>query len=145
MVIEMREFFIFNIKDEFKALYQEKPSILYNIFEQIYFLKKEDVQYGYSLFQQLTKKIEKEKLDRSFFLEFHQNIPYSKREDIHYYNDPTHDEITTIEIKKAFMRLSTNYYDPFFFRPLNTIGNNYFVCDFKNQDFFFLEMHKVLV
>ena len=61
MVIVMREFFVFELKDEFKELYQDKPSVLYNIFEQIYYLKKEDIDYGYSLFHQLTKKIDKEK------------------------------------------------------------------------------------
>ena len=39
----MREFFIFELKDEFKNLYIDKPSILYNIFEQIYTLKKEEL------------------------------------------------------------------------------------------------------
>ena len=58
MVIIMREFFIFELKDEFKNLYIDKPSILYNIFEQIYTLKKEELNYGYSLFRQLTKKID---------------------------------------------------------------------------------------
>ena len=57
----MREFFIFELKDEFKNLYIDKPSILYNIFEQIYTLKKEELNYGYSLFRQLTKKIDKDK------------------------------------------------------------------------------------
>lgn len=58
----MREFFIFEIKDEFKSLYQDKPSILYQILEQIYFLGEDNAKYGYSLFKQLTKKIDKDKL-----------------------------------------------------------------------------------
>ena len=145
MVIRMREFFIFNMKDEFKSLYQDKPSILYHIFEQIYLLKEEDVNYGYSVFKQLTKKVEKEKIDKHLFLEYHQSIPYSKRENIHFYNNPVHDEISSLEVKRCFLRLKTNYYDSFFLHELNTIGNNYFVCDFKNKDYFFLEMYKVLV
>lgn len=52
----MREFFIFEIKDEFKSLYQDKPSILYQILEQIYFLGEDNAKYGYSLFKQLTKR-----------------------------------------------------------------------------------------
>ena len=64
----MREFFIFEIKDEFKSLYQDKPSILYQILEQIYFLGEENAKYGYSLFHQLTKKIDKEKIDQHIFI-----------------------------------------------------------------------------
>ena len=87
----MREFFIFEVKDEFKQLYEAKPSMLYRIFEQIYYLKKEELQYGYSLFRQLTKKINKEKFDQYFFVKFHQSVPYSKTGNIHYYNNPAHD------------------------------------------------------
>lgn len=145
MVIVMREFFVFELKDEFKELYQDKPSVLYNIFEQIYYLKKEDIDYGYSLFHQLTKKIDKEKLDHHLFIKYHQEIPYSKRGNIHYYNNPVHDEISSIQIKRAYMHIKTNYFDCFFLSVFNTLNNNYFICDFKNQDYFFLEMRKLLV
>ncbi len=145
MVIKMREFYVFEVKDEFKELYQHNPSTLYNIFEQIYLLKKEDIDYGYSLFHQLTKKIDKEKFDHHLFLKYHQDIPYSKRGNIHYYNNPAKDEITSLEIKRAFMRIKTNYYNCFFFQVFNTLNNNFFICDFKNQDYFFLEMRKSLV
>lgn len=141
----MREFFIFDLKDEFKELYIDKPSILYNILEQIYLLKKEDIHYGYSLFRQLTKKIEKEKLDTYLFITYHQSIPYSKKDHVHYYNNPVHDEISTLEIKRAFMKVTTTYQDCFFFSIFNTLNNNYFVCDFKNQDYFFLEAKNLLV
>lgn len=141
----MREFFIFELKDEFKSLYIDKPSILYNIFEQIYTLKKEELNYGYSLFRQLTKKIDKDKTDRYLFIKYHQSIPYSKKEETHYYNNPAHDEISTLEVRRAFLKVKTNYYDSFFLEQLNTLNNNYFACDFKNQDYFFLEMRKLLV
>ena len=141
----MREFFIFELKEEFKVLYQEKPSILYHIFEQIYFLKKEDIQYGYSLFRQLTRKLDKDKMDQYFFIKYHTSIPYSKKGEIHYYNNPAHDEISRLEIKRAYMLLTTNYYQSFFFDELNSINNHFFVCDFKNQDYFFLDVHKLLV
>ena len=141
----MREFFIFELKDEFKQLYLTKPSLLYQIFEQIYYLKKEEIQYGYSLFRQIVKKQDKEKIDQYFFLKYHQSIPYSKRDNIHYYNNPAHDEISSLEVKRAFLKVKTNYYDCFFLEQLNTLNNHYFVCDFKNQDYFFLEMRKLLV
>ena len=141
----MREFFIFEVKDEFKQLYEAKPSMLYRIFEQIYYLKKEELQYGYSLFRQLTKKINKEKFDQYFFVKFHQSVPYSKTGNIHYYNNPAHDEISTLEVRRAFLKVKTNYYDSFFLEQLNTLNNNYFACDFKNEDYFFLEMRKLLV
>ena len=135
----MREFFIFEIKDEFKSLYQDKPSILYQILEQIYFLGEDNAKYSYSLFKQLTKKIDKDKLDQHIFIKYHQSIPYSKRKGIHYYNNPSHEEIGSLAIKKSYMLLKTNYYHSYFLKVLNGLNNNYFICDFKNQDYFFLE------
>ncbi len=145
MVIIMREFFIFEIKDEFKSLYMDKPSILYNILEQIYKLDKSDLNYGYSLFKQLTRKIAKEEIDRYLFIKYHQNIPYSKRKETHYYNDSAHDEVSTLLVKRAYMLVKTNYYNSFFLKALNSPSNTYFAVDFKNQDYFFLSDMKILV
>lgn len=141
----MREFFIFEIKDEFKSLYMDKPSILYNILEQIYKLDKGDLNYGYSLFKQLTRRIAKEEIDRYLFIKYHQNIPYSKRKETHYYNDSAHDEVSTLLVKRAYMLVKTNYYNSFFLKALNSPSNTYFAVDFKNQDYFFLSDMKILV
>ena len=108
-------------------------------------LKKEELNYGYSLFRQLTKKIDKDKTDGYLFIKYHQSIPYSKKEETHYYNNPAHDEISTLVVKRAYMLVKTNYYDCFFFDELNSINNTYFAVDFKNQDYFFLDSKKILV
>ena len=68
-----------------------------------------------------------------------------KTGNIHYYNNPAHDEISTLEVRRAFLKVKHKYYDSFFLEQLNTLNNNYFACDFKNQDYFFLEMRKLLV
>ena len=82
---------------------------------------------------------------RYLFVKYHQTIPYSKKKETHYYNNPVHDEISTIVVKRAYMLVKTNYYDCFFFDELNSINNTYFAIDFKNQDYFFLDSKKVLV
>ena len=112
----MREFFIFEIKDEFKSLYQDKPSILYQILEQIYFLGEDNAKYGYSLFKQLTKKIDKDKLDQHIFIKYHQSIPYSKRKGIHYYNNPSHEEIGSLLFKKIICYLKIIFNNLFFLK-----------------------------
>lgn len=135
----MRVYFIFDIKREFITLYRGNERILFNILKQIYYLQKEEVEYGYHMFQQLTNKIEKEKLDRSIFLEFHQDIPYSKRNNIHYYNNLYKDEISRLTIKKTYIKLETEQLASSFFTYLNSYSPNYFVCEFKYQDYFFLQ------
>ena len=49
----MRVYFIFDIKEEFINLYKGNERVLYNILKQIYYLEKEEVEYGYHLFKQL--------------------------------------------------------------------------------------------
>ena len=82
----MRVYFIFDVKEEFINLYLGNERILFNILKQIYYLEKDEAEYGYHLFKQLINPIEKSKIDRALFLKLHQDIPYSKRGDIHYYN-----------------------------------------------------------
>ena len=141
----MREFYLFRVKEEFKALYKTNQVILYHIFKQIYFLPKEDIEYGYSLFKQLTMKIDKEKLDQELFLRLHGSIPYSKNENIHLINNLYRDEVSQMIIKHSYIQIQSNKDFTEFFEQLNLFDHNYFVCDFKNQDYFFLEDIKVLV
>ncbi len=141
----MREFYLFKVKEEFKLLYQENQVILYHIFKQIYQLPKEDVQYGYSLFKQLTKKIDKTKMDQDIFLQLHGSIPYSKKRDVHFLNNLYRDEISQMMIKHSYIHIQTNQDFTEFFALLNRFDHDYFVCDFKNQDYFFLEDIKILV
>ncbi len=141
----MRTYYIFKVKEEFQSLYQENQIILYHIFKQIYLLKKEDLSYGYSLFKQLTKKIEKEKLDKEIFLLLHGSIPYSKRKNIHHINNLYKDETSQMIVKHAYIQVECNQDISFFFNVLQQFDSHYFVCDFDNQDYFFLEKLKMLV
>lgn len=141
----MKVYFIFDIKDEYINLYQNNENVLYNILKQIYFLEKEDVQYGFNLFNQLINKIEKELVDRFIFLRLHQSMPYSKRNGIHYMNNLYKDEISRLIVKKSYIKIEAEQPTSSFFKTLETYYKNYFVCDFENQDYFFLSDIKTLV
>lgn len=134
----MKVYFIFDIKDEFIKLYQDNEKILYNILKQIYFLDKEDLSYAYTLLNQLINKIDKQTLDRKIFLQFHQDIPYSKRGQIHYINNLYKDEISRLEIKKSYIKLECEQSTSTFMPILKSLSDNFFACDFKNQNYFFI-------
>ena len=68
----MKVYFIFEIKDEFVNLYLDNSRILFNILRNIYFLERDEVEFGYSLFRQITNPIDKNLLDRKIFLYCHQ-------------------------------------------------------------------------
>lgn len=139
----MRVYFIFDIKSEFVSLYQGNERVLFNILRQIYYLDKTEVEYGYHLFRQLINPIPKEEIDRALFLRFHQDIPYSKRGNIHFINNLYRDEISRLLVKSSYIRLELEQNTSSFFTILKEFSSNYFVCCFAQPEYFFLE-EKVL-
>lgn len=135
----MRVYFIFDIKEEFINLYKGNERVLYNILKQIYYLEKEEVEYGYHLFKQLINSLDKIKIDRYLFLKLHQDIPYSKRNNIHYYNNLYKDEISRLEVKHSYIKIEAEQLSSSFFHYLTLLNHRLFVCEFKYQDYFFLD------
>lgn len=141
----MRTFYLFNINDSFYSLYNDSPSCLYNILKQISSIMPSDVLYAHNILLQVSESIDKENLDRRIFLDLHQEMPYSKKGEVHIYNNLYLDEVTTMEIKHHYIKIKSNKDFAYFFRILEAFPLNYFVCDFKNQDYFFLSSLKTLV
>ncbi len=134
----MKVYYIFKLKDEISSLYKDSPSVLYNILRNIYYLDREEVDYGYNLFKQLTLPIDKNKIDRNLFIKFHQDIPYSKRNDVHYINNLYKNEISRLSISNSYFKLELDQNFSTFFKILKEEDNNLFACSFQKCDFFFL-------
>lgn len=134
----MKVYFVFDIKKEFINLYSGNERILFNMLKQIYYLDKDELTFGYNLFSQLTNAIKKSEIDRKIFLQFHQDVPYSKKGQTHYINNLYKDEVSRLEIKRSYIKLECEQDFSTFFSILKNFSNNYFVCDFYNQDYFFL-------
>ena len=141
----MRVFYIFNIKPEFKYLYKDSPSSLFNILKQLYYLKDDDIRYGKSLFNQLVNSIDKYDVDNYIFIKFHQKMDYSKKNNIHYLNNLYKNEISRLIVKKTYIKLEVENEDSYFFDFLSEINNNLFACNFEYLDFFWLDGIKSLV
>ena len=56
----------------------------------------------------------------------------------HIINDLYHDEVSILKINKSHLKLESNKSISSFFKILMEINSNYFVCDFKDKDFFFI-------
>ncbi|MBQ6323685.1 MAG: sporulation inhibitor of replication protein SirA [Bacilli bacterium] len=143
----MKTYYIFKIKKEFVNLYKDTPSVLYNILKNIYYLEREEADYGYNLFKQLTIPLNKNKLDRDIFLKFHQDIPYSKRKNTHYINNLYRNEISRLTINNSYLKLEVEQNFSTFFKILEEESDDLFACPFKKVDFFFLNEYnrKILV
>lgn len=140
----MKVYFIFDVKDEFIKLYTGNERVLFSILKQIYYLEKEEVIFGYNLFSQLTNPINKTEIDRQIFIQFHQDIPYSKKGQVHYINNLYKDEISRLIIKKSYIRLESEQDFSTFFSILKNFSSNYFVCNFQEPDYFFLNNNETI-
>ena len=141
----MRTFYIFKMKKEFVSLYQNSPGSLYNVLKHLYYMKRHEMSYGFNLFQQLTEKIDKNKLDREIYIKYHDEMVYSKNHDEHIINNLYKDEISILIIKSTYILINANRNYSSFFTILESLGDEYFVCDFVSQDYFWINDTKMLV
>ena len=135
----MKVYYVFKIKKEIINLYKDIPSVLYNILKNIYYLEKTEVEYGYNLFNQLIIPIDKNKLDRELYIKLHNDIPYSKRGNIHYINNLYKNAVSRLSICNYYFKLELEQNYSSFFKILYEEDSNLFVCTFKYTDFFFLK------
>ena len=138
MVILVRLYYIFNVKDDIKNLYKDKPSSLYKVLENIYFMHREEVNYGFNIFKQITNRIKVSEVNNNIYIKLHKDLIYSKMSDEHIINDLYHDEISILKVKNSHLLLESNKSFSSFFKLLNDLNPNYFICDFKEKDFFFV-------
>lgn len=141
----MRTFYIFKMKKEFVSVYQNSPGSLYNVLKHLYYMKRHEMSYGFNLFQQLTEKIDKNKLDREIYIKYHDEMVYSKNHDEHIINNLYKDEISILIIKSTYILINANRNYSSFFTILESLGDEYFVCDFVSQDYFWINDIKMLV
>lgn len=141
----MRMFYIFEIKKEIKELYINNPSSLYKILSSIYYMHKEDVNYGFNLFNQITNKLKVLEISNQLYIEMHTNIVYTKNGNEHVINDLYRNEISILKVRKSHIMIQSNKSYNKFFDFLLNYNDNYFVCDFLENDFFFISDIKNLV
>lgn len=141
----MRIYFVFKIKEEYIELYKDTPNTLYNILNQMYYMKRNEIGYGFNLFNQMIDRINKFDLDKHLYVLMHTKMKYSKKGDEHILNNLYKDEVSVLKVKSTHILINSNKSYTEFFMLLNQYDPNLFVCDFNNHDYFFLANIKLLV
>ncbi|MBE6146955.1 MAG: sporulation inhibitor of replication protein SirA [Firmicutes bacterium] len=141
----MRTFFVFRLKKEFVSLYKDNASSLFRILKHLYYMKSYEMDYGISLFHQLTEQIDKQKINRSIYIKYHNDMVYSKNGTDHIINNLYKDEISILTIKNTYILITANHNYSSFFSIIQSFGEEFFVCDFTYQDYFWLNDIKILV
>ena len=126
-------------------LYKDNPSNLYKILESIYYMDSEEINYGFNLFKQLCLGIDTIELNNKLYLKMHNDLVYTKIDNEHIINNLYKDEVSILKVKKSHLILESNSSYSSFFSLLNKYNKNYFICDFKENDYFFLQDMEILV
>ena len=122
----MREYNLFVIKSEYLNIYKNQPAQLYEIFKKLYCMNT-NLNYGITFYEQLCNFISVDSI------RYYLNSKY----DLNNYNK-FFIEKTLIELKPSRIIIKSKYNIPNIIKVFNCYNRNIFVCDFKNNDFFWL-------
>lgn len=139
----MKELYIFNVKEEFYKLYKEKPSELFFIFNRIYSMKPSDKEYGYNLFSQISNFLNKEEINKHYKEKYNDKIMYSYNDNEHIINNLFLNEISILTVKNSNIKIETNIEKPSFLENIKELKGSFFVCNFKEQEYYFISKKKV--
>ena len=133
----MRKFYIFNISPEFRILNRNNEYDLYKQMESIKRLNKEEFYIGIKIFNTIASIINTNNINYEVYNQNKNSDFYTKYRNIHMINNYYKDEESKLIINKTYMILETNKPKSTFFKYLKNKG--FFVCDFENKDYFWLD------
>lgn len=128
----MRKYYIFLIDSYVIDSYINDPASLYKTLKKVY-SSRMNMKYRVSIFKQITKMIEKTVITNYIENKFNS---YKKNKDKYLLN--INDEKCLVEINYSCVVLYTNKNFSNIFDILKIYNKNFFVCDFKNEDYFFI-------
>ena len=134
----MRHFYIFNINRELVKLTKINPSTLFNTFNDLSNLKSGDLINAINIYDSITKPINKNSISKDIFEYYISDNNYSKYMYTHIYNNYFDNENSKLTINNTYLKLDTTSINSIFFKYLKNF-KYLFVCDFENNDYFWLE------
>ena len=128
----MRKFYMFSIQKKYQGETLKDLKSIYSILENLYYLNTNKFNYGISIYNQLCKKINSELLLKTL----KKSPNYTIKGNRVILNEL---EKSILEINNCCLILYTNANISSFFKYINVVENSIFVCDFENNDFFWLK------
>lgn len=132
----MRVFYIYNVNDFFTSVYDKYPYKLYKMLEDAYYTNKHNIVLSSTYYEQITTNFNK--------LYINNYINANNKLDSYYYNKnnihiiSSREEYSKLMVSSYCLKLKTNLNYPTFFKNIITYSDNIFICDFENQDYFWL-------
>ena len=132
----MRVFYIYNINDFFTSVYDKYPYKLYKMLEEAYYTNKHSLVMASDLFEQMITNFNKLYMNNYILANNKLDSYYYKKNNIHLISSRY--EYSKLMVSSYCLKLKSNLNYPKFFDHINNYSDNIFVCDFENQDYFWL-------
>lgn len=128
----MRTYYIFHIKRECTTYYKEKPKDLYQLLHHLFLMPKHYGRYGISFYDQVCNHFDQE------ILNFYLSGKFQLQPQNGVFHFPE-GNLVQIQLSCCIVRTNSNF--PAIFRTFYYYSRDLFVCDFYNQDYFWLSKH----
>ncbi len=132
----MRVFYLYQINDFCKDLYEKYPYRLYHILKDVYYTSKYNQPIAISSYEQITQKFNKQFVNNFIHQCYKLEAYYYRQNNIHIISSVR--EYSKLFISSYSINLKTNIGYPKFFDCINNYSDSIFVCDFENNDYFWL-------
>lgn len=132
----MRKYYLFVIRNDVYKIYKNHGLSLYKILENLYTMKNTDINYGLSLYNSMCQTINVEIINHYLTHKFRNKIISKKNR--HIIKGTNRLDMILIEVNYSCMIILTSLNFPKILQNFNYYNNHIFVCDFQNQDFFWL-------
>ena len=127
----MRTYYLFVINMQYYGLYHRNPNSLYEILRELYTIGTENYQYGLSIYKQICEPIQ---------VSFLEHYLKSKYEDRAFFKKHTFLlKNMRIRLRPSCIEISSKLNLPRILQLFYYYNPCIFVCDFKNEDYFWLE------
>ena len=137
----MRTYYIFNVNKFYSYMYKNNPLKMYKIFEEIYYSRNYDNKKVFRIMEEISVPFNKIMLNEYIYYEYKLKYGYKKENNIHILNTS---EKTTLRINNYNIKIETDSNYSIFLNDIKDYNTHLFVCDFENQDYFWLSRLKSL-
>lgn len=128
----MRTYYLFTIRPKIKTAYQEDVNGLYNHLYRLYKNNKRTINYKFNFYKQLCIVFKADVIKE--YLKYQPHVKYKNNKFLIKKNP----EINLIEVNYACVVIISNINIPLILKSFSYYNNNIFVCDFENNDYFWL-------
>ena len=133
----MYVYYIFSINKMFNPIYQNKSHNIYMALNKIKKYDKKELLLAKKMYSRIIEPIERRKIDNYLLMNYMNNNNYTKINSNH--ELVNNNEFSRLLIYNTYIKIITSNNISSFLNDLYNINRDYFVIDFKNENYFFLQ------